>query len=65
MQFDNVGTEECFEDGWLQAMNEHTRERQLYDALDECHAKGLSKKSMLTLLYETGARWDAPEHRRG
>lgn len=33
------------------------REQQLEDALNECLKKGVSKKAMKTLLYETGARW--------
>lgn len=33
------------------------RELDLKEALDECHAKGVSAGSMQTLLWETGARW--------
>jgi hypothetical protein len=49
---------------WLQQMNDEAREQLLDRALQECHEKGVSKDSMLTLLFETGARWLPDEHHR-
>lgn len=50
------------DESWLQQMNDEVRERLLHEALQECHDKGVSKDSMLTLLFETGARFMPDEH---
>ena len=52
------------DESWLQSMNDEAREKQLMDALDECQAKGISKDALLTLLFETGARWMPDDHHR-
>lgn len=41
----------------FEQMLEQERERQLYQALDECQEKGVDKKHLLTLIFETGCRW--------
>jgi hypothetical protein len=41
----------------FQQMLDEERERQLYEALDECKEKGVCKEKLLTLVFETGARW--------
>lgn len=38
-------------------MVQHEREAMLKEALDECQKKGVCKEKLLTLVYETGARW--------
>jgi hypothetical protein len=40
------------------------RERELFDALDECHLKGVSTEAIRTLIYETGARWVPTKERK-
>lgn len=50
------------DESWLQQMNDEAREKQLFNALDECEKKGVSRDSMLILMFETGARWEAREH---
>lgn len=40
-----------------QRMLEEERERQLADALDECLKRGVPQKHLLTLIFETQARW--------
>lgn len=52
------------DESWMQQMNDEARERQLYDALDECKAKGVSKETLLTLCFETGARWLPDDNHR-
>lgn len=43
------------------AEDQRHREMNLEEALDECHAKGVSKESLQTLLFETGSRWTPKE----
>lgn len=42
------------------------REHRLYDALNECVSKGVSKESLKVLAFETGARtWALTESLKG
>ena len=42
------------------------REQRLYDALNECVSKGVSKESLKVLAFETGARtWALTESLKG
>ena len=48
-----------------QTEQEH-REYDLEQALSECFDKGVSKETMLTLIFETGSRWlPQQENRNG
>lgn len=62
--FDDIASVICpeYEDhAEAQMETQRHRELNLKEALDECHAKGVSKDSMQTLLFETGARWKPKE----
>ena len=49
-----------------QQMEQEHREHDLEHALNECFNKGVSKETMLTLIFETGSRWlPQQENRNG
>lgn len=55
--FNDGGAEEC---GWEMAQAcEEERVKLLREAFEECRQKGVSKKSLLTLAFETGATWES------
>ena len=59
--FDLADEDQRYEDGLQQE-----REQRLYDALNECVSKGVSKESLKVLAFETGARtWALTESLKG